>query len=124
MEAQSRCVIRCPISFQLGIAARQGKAGSDQVSSALRVEEIVQRLLKFIGHWLEADRLRRLAEVFGLKKPEKILVYSSTNSYCQTARAGIYSVPSLAPLTTKVSQVEMEADDCEGRLPPLFFAWS
>jgi len=30
-------------------------------------------------------------------------------------------VPSLAPLTNKVSQVEMEAGDCEGRLPPLFF---
>ncbi len=28
--------------------------------------------------------------------------------------------PSLAPLTNKVSQVEMEAGDCEGRLPPLF----
>ena len=29
-------------------------------------------------------------------------------------------MPSLAPLTNKVSQVEMEAGDCEGRLPPLF----
>src|SRR5258705_6406545 len=43
-----------------------------------------------------------------------------TNSYCQSASAGIYSVPSLAPLANKVSQVEMEAGDCDGRLPPLF----
>ena len=52
------------------------------------------------------------------------VVHSPTNSYCQRASAGIYSVPSLAPLTNKVSQVEMEAGDCEGRLPPLFFAGS
>src|SRR6266508_6539690 len=44
-------------------------------------------------------------------------------NYCQRAQAGIYSVPSLAPLTNKVSQVEMEAGDCEGRLPPLFLLW-
>ena len=48
------------------------------------------------------------------------LVHSLVNSYCQSASAGIYSVPSLAPLANKVSQVEMEAGDCEGRLPPLF----
>jgi hypothetical protein len=28
--------------------------------------------------------------------------------------------PHLPPLANKVSQVEMEAGDCEGRLPPLF----
>ena len=48
------------------------------------------------------------------------MVQPPTNSYCQSASAGIYSVPSLAPLANKVSQVEMEAGDCEGRLPPLF----
>ena len=40
--------------------------------------------------------------------------------YCQSAEAGIYSAPHLPPLSRKVSQVEMEASDCEGRLPPLF----
>ena len=29
--------------------------------------------------------------------------------------------PHLPPLTIKVSQVEIEASDCEGRLPPLFY---
>src|SRR5678815_4497288 len=48
------------------------------------------------------------------------LVHPSVINYCQSSGAGIYSVPSLAPLTNKVSQVEMEAGDCEGRLPPLF----
>jgi len=52
--------------------------------------------------------------------PARGLVHSLVNSYCQSASAGIYSVPSLAPLANKVSQVEMEAGDCEGRLPPLF----
>jgi len=28
--------------------------------------------------------------------------------------------PHLPPLFSKVRQAEMEADDCEGRLPPLF----
>ena len=40
--------------------------------------------------------------------------------YCQSAEAGIYSAPHLPPPSKKVSQVEMEASDCEGRLPPLF----
>ena len=51
------------------------------------------------------------------------MVQPPTNSYCQSASAGIYSVPSLAPLTNKVSQVEMEAGDCEGRSASAFFAW-
>ena len=32
--------------------------------------------------------------------------------------------PSLAPLTIKVSQVEMEAGDCEGRSASAFFCLS
>jgi hypothetical protein len=41
------------------------------------------------------------------------------NWYCQKKDAGIYSVPSLAPPLKKVRQVEIEAGDCEGRLPLL-----
>ena len=55
-----------------------------------------------------------------LKGAENCLVHSGANRYCQSVDARIYSVPSLAPLANKVSQVEMEAGDCEGRLPPLF----
>ena len=39
---------------------------------------------------------------------------------CQIEVAGIYSVPSLGPPLQKVRQVEIEAGDCEGRLPLLF----
>src|SRR5258707_3910165 len=39
---------------------------------------------------------------------------------CSKGARGIYSRASLAPLFSKVRQVETEADDCEGRLPPLF----
>src|SRR5258708_40231647 len=39
---------------------------------------------------------------------------------CSKGACGIYSRASLAPLFSKVRQVETEADDCEGRLPPLF----
>ncbi len=38
----------------------------------------------------------------------------------ESRSAGIYSMPSLAPLHW-VRQVEIEAGDCEGRLPLLFW---
>ena len=38
-------------------------------------------------------------------------------NYCQKGKAGIYSLLSLAPPLQEVRQVEIEAGDCEGRLP-------
>jgi hypothetical protein len=58
---------------------------------------------------------------FGVQKAAKPVTVLWAKSYCQRGQASIYSVPSLAPLSIKVSQAEMEAGDCEGRLPPLFF---
>jgi len=46
---------------------------------------------------------------------------TSSQTAIAKAQAREYTpCPHLPPLTNKVSQVEMEAGDCEGRLPPLF----
>jgi hypothetical protein len=73
---------------------------------------------------LETKRSRAgAAPSFGCKKAGAKDGLLTTDSYCQRAKAGIYCAPHLPPLTDKVSQVEMEAGDCEGRLPPLFLQW-
>jgi hypothetical protein len=46
---------------------------------------------------------------------------NSDQEYCQKHKAGIYSHASLGP-PKEVRQVEIEAGDCEGRLPFLFGA--
>src|SRR5258705_13826551 len=59
---------------------------------------------RFIITSLEVKRSRPAVDPqCNYKKPDLF----HTNNYCQSAGAGIYSVPSLAPLTIKVSQVEM-----------------
>jgi hypothetical protein len=45
---------------------------------------------------------------------------NAKKQYCQMADTGIYSVASLAPPLQEVRQVEIEAGDCEGRLPLVF----
>lgn len=57
-------------------------------------------------HRIAQDRLKR--------QP-----YEIGKNACGELALGIYSRASLAPLFSKVRQAEMEADDCEGRLPPL-----
>jgi hypothetical protein len=47
-------------------------------------------------------------------------VYYGPKAIAKEGRRAYTPCPHLPPLTIKVSQVEMEAGDCEGRLPPLF----
>jgi len=58
--------------------------------------------------------------LFGGQKLHENMCVLWPKKCCQRWQAGIYSVPSLAPLTIKVSQVEMEAGDCEGRSASAF----
>jgi len=54
------------------------------------------------------------------RREENVQVFTRIN-YCQNLSRGIYCVTSLAPLL-EVRQAEIEAGDCEGRLPLLFYS--
>src|SRR6266511_1646120 len=71
---------------------------------------------------LEKKRSRgRMHPVLDLKKGLRKGSVLPVISIAKEQQAGIYSAPHLPPLQIKVSQVEIEAGDCEGRLPLLFW---
>jgi hypothetical protein len=59
---------------------------------------------------------------FGVQKAAKPIMYYGPKAIAKEGRRAYTPCPHLPPLSIKVSQAEMEAGDCEGRLPPLFFS--
>jgi hypothetical protein len=69
-----------------------------------------------VSHWLARVGMNlpvRIPETCGLFRAKQVLPKSASGHILRPLTC--------PPFSKKVSQVEMEAGDCEGRLPPLFY---
>jgi len=76
--------------------------------------------LEHYNQFADEAQWRKVALDFSLQKRPKTAGPFCAKELLPKDTTGNILRPLTCPLTDKVSQVEMEAGDCEGRLPPLF----
>jgi hypothetical protein len=74
------------------------------------------------GFACEAQSPSRHGDNLASKKLLNPSLYYGPKAIAKEGRRAYTPCPHLPPLSIKVSQAEMEAGDCEGRLPPLFLS--
>jgi len=75
------------------------------------------------GFAREAHLRAMMGDFWRHKNALKPALYYGPKAIAKDGRRAYTPCPHLPPLTIKVSQVEMEAGDCEGRSASAFFAW-
>ncbi len=79
------------------------------------------RAWEHYNQFADEAQWRKVTLNFSLQKRLKTAGPFCAQELLPKDSAGNILRPLTCPLTDKVSQAEMEAGDCEGRLPPLFY---